>query len=664
MSRSGGTTTTSTLSPVKSSLAEQLDNHNAGDKTPRGPSVTPKKARSLSDAPHPVLMQSPAFREPRRMSKDDTLLESPTTPRSTHTRGLSLTMPARESALSPKLEASHIYGSPASMLPRRSRGLDYTRACTNLHHSTLAESSPDASPITSRINIPQRRSLVGGSTVLDSPSNMAGQMWSTMPERTALSSSVSSINMLESDSDSTSSSDDDMAIDDDPMLSTPGAARLKGNVMGVTLNSPGTEWMQQSPAQMNLHSNLLSFRRRARRAKSQHSSSSVSIKSGRPSPGPLSPGIVKSVETNGYFGSGLTRQQVQSRRESLSLGTDALQLSDSEEGSAVRPNAIGAHSGVDAEGPRGVIRRAVTRRSNLLPKSKGFARIKAALIEESMPVDSEVRREAEIVKQVQDNDPNYSPPNNHLSPDPADDIKRSIEGGMPIIPSTSSDRITTPPMTFSQQAGQNSSSVAGQSFWDNNAFGIIRNDRYRTPPPPSLQPRDSSYSAFSDSDMASTTDNSTLSQISTTVTNNNVNGSDNLALRHFQRSRSRSTTPLAGAPPTAGDVARRVNNKRRRDDDLYDIADFTKRRAVSPGFQSVQSSPVLPQSPVAAAADKSWGRPPSMSSKGGTHTPNGPNERSNSGSSNVGGSSNGLKKGVGLLRMDETSEGLLSMTID
>ncbi|ETN39620.1 uncharacterized protein HMPREF1541_05846 [Cyphellophora europaea CBS 101466] len=639
-------------SPAKSSLTEQLDSQNAGDRTPRSShfsATTTPKPRSLSDAPKPALSPSPALRENRRVSKDDSslALESPTTPRRStfHARALSLTMPLKDSPsdlqqstgsssrtpLSPNLEPAHIYGSPASMLPRRSRGLDYTRACTNLHHSTLAESSPDASPVTNRINIPQRRSL-GGSTVLDSPSNTASHMWSTIPERTALSSSVSSVNMLDSDSDSESTSDEDMGIDresEDPMLNTPAASRLRGNLMGAGFNSPGTEWMNSTPpstAQSNLmsfSSNLLSFRRRIRKGKSQHSSSSVSIKSSRPSPGPLSPGIVKSVEQNGYFGTGLTRKQVQSRRESLSLGTDELRLSDSEESSS--KNGV-MQSDMDVEGPRGVIRRAVTRRGNLLPKSKGFARIKAALIEESTPIDSEARREAEVIKQVQDTDPTFSPPINPTS----DNIETSIEDSL----ASSLDK--SAPLTFSQHAAKNS--AAGLGFWHNNAFGI-QDDRYRTPPP-TLLPRESS-SAVSDEMM-----DTSASMINT---NGGMNG-DNLALRNFQRSRSRSTTPLAAGAPTAGDVARRVNNKRRREDD-FDLGDFVKRRAVSPGL-SVQSSPVLPQSPIATAADKSWGKPPPKA--------NGNGERSNSASSG----SNGFKKGVGLQRMDETNDGLMSMSID
>jgi hypothetical protein len=472
--------------------------------------------------------------------------------------------------------------------------------------------------------------------VLDSPSNTIGH-WSNMGDRTALSSSVSSINMLESDSDSDSSSDEDMGVDrdlDDPLLSTPAASRLKGNLMGTAINSPGTDWMnpqQASPAHnssMSFSSNLLSFRRRVRKGKSHHSSSSVSMKSSRPSPGPLSPGIVKSVEpTNGYFGSGLTRQQVQSRRESLSLGTDDLRLSDSEEGPN-KINGVSATNEGEVEGARGVIRRAVTRRGNLLPKTKGFARIKAALIEESTPIDAEARREAEVIKQVQDNDPTFSPPSTSV----ADNVESSIEGP----PRGSADGAS--PLTFSQHAARNS--AAGLGFWQNNAFGI-HDDRYRTPPPAFL-PRDSS-SAVSDE---------LIDMPASTMAGITVAGGDNLALRHFQRSRSRSTTPLAGGPPTAADVARRVNNKRRRDDD-FDLGDFAKRRAVSPGL-SVQSSPVLPQSPMATTADKSWGKPPPKANAG-------VNERSNSGGSV---NNNGMKKGVGLQRMDETNEGLMSMSID
>ena len=470
---------------------------------------------------------------------------------------------------------------------------------------------------------------MGGSTVLDSPSNTQSSLWSTMPERTTLSSSVSSINMMESDSDTDTSSDDDMAVDrevEDPILSTPAASRLTNNLVGGIIHSPGGEWMnpqQQSPAHaslMSLHPALLSFRRaRNKKGRSQHSSSSVSMNSSKPSPGPLSPGIVKSVESNGYFNSGLTRQQVQSRRESLSLGTDNLQLSDSEE-STGKHNSGQSHSEMDAEGPRGVIRRAVTRRANLLPKTKGFARIRAALLEEAAPVDSEVKREAEVVRQVQEQDPAFSP---HKSPTDifaADTIETSIEDA-PSHPV----EVRTPSYdgTFNQQAKKHSAGLGFRTGFE---------DRFRTPPP-TLLPRESS-SALSD-EMTDTQSASVLT-------------SDHPALRHISGSRSRSTTPLANyGAPTAGDVARRVNNKRRRDDD-FDPA-FTKRRAVSPGM-SVQSSPVLPQSPV-TSSEKAWGKPPPSRN-------NGNGERSNSG-----GSVSGTKR-VGLLGMTETNDGIMSMSID
>lgn len=635
----------------RSNLTQQIEQHE-GERTPRSFRSSERgspKPRSLSDAPKPMLSPSPAFREPmRRISKDDSAISGPSTPlRSAfHHRGLSLHLPSLDGTeteiasaiprvpLSPKLDSSQIYGSPTSMLPRRSRGMDYTRACTNLHHSTLAEASPDASPITGRgILIPNRRSLTNN--VLDSPSNNASaSLWSLTNDRTTLSSSVSSVNMMGSDSDSDSDdSSDDMALDretDDPLLSTPAASRMNGGMMLGLISSPGMDWMnnQASPAQassMSFHHNLMSFRRaRMRKGKSQHSSSSVSMNSSKPSPGPLSPGVLKSVETTGtgYFG-GLTRQQVQSRRESLSMGTDGLHLSDSEDNGTSnsnnnnnnKPTAGQSLSDMDAEGPRGVIRRAVTRRGNLLPKTKGFARIRAALLEESAPIESEARREAEVIRQVQESDAvpsqTTSPVLHSNNAFLSEAIEDSIEDMAVDVKSS------LPADSFSRQAEKNG---AGLGFW--NTF----DERYRTPPPASIQRENSS--AISDEPMD--TPGSSL---------------DNPALRHFNRSRSRSSTPLATLPSSANDFARRVN-KRRRDDEFDPY--FIKRRAVSPGM-SVQSSPILPQSPN-MANDKSWAK---LAPKA-----NGQGDRSNSGSSMNGG------KKVGLQGMTETNDGIMSMSID
>lgn len=541
--------------------------------------------------------------------------------------------------VSPKLEPSNVYGSPASVLPRRSRGLDFARACTNLHQTTLAESSPDASPITGRgINIPQRRNL-GQNSVLDSPSQ---QPWSMTGERTTLSSSVSSINMMDSDSDSDDSSED-MALDkemDDPMLNTPAAARINGLAVH---QSPGMEWLNNTGpgntqiSLLNFTPNRLSFRRaRLRNNKSSHSSSSVSMRSSRPSPGPLSPPIRPSVEGSGYFG--LTKQQVRSRRESLSLGTDDLQLSDSEWDGDSKMNSTNNPSH-ELPGERGVIRRAVTRRSNLLPKTKGFSRIKAALMEESDPLRTEARKEAEVIKQVHESDAYDKASEGILgTTTTSDPVEASIESqsntDLSQQTSLDSDTANVPPTEpFSNQAKRHS---GGLGFWNNFEHTPPNIDRYRTPPPPSLAPQDS---ADSDAAMASTS-------------NFHDTGNTGSLIRHLHRSRSRSTTPLASQngnnPPTAGDVARKVNNKRRRDDD-FDPASF-KRRAVSPGMMgSAQSSPVVPQSPT-LNSDKSWGRPPPK-----THA-----DRSNSnGSTSAGG-----PKRVGLQGMTEASDGFMSMSID
>lgn len=346
---------------------------------------------------------------------------------------------------------------------------------------------------------------------------------------------------------------------------------------------------------------------------------------------------MKSIETSngGYFNTTLTRQQVQSRRESLSLGTNDLHLSDSEDGESKVKISHFRSAIMDSpgtEGPRGVVRRIVTRRGNLLPKTKHFARVKAALLEEAAPVDSEARREAQVIRQVQDNDSTVtlsSIATTILQP-PTPYTEEPRESSPEEGDENTSDpkaRLSTEP--FSRHAQRNS---AGLGFW--HAF----DDRYQTPPP-QLQPRESS-SGLSDENMS-------LDTVASSLENPN--------LASLQRSRSRSTTPLAAYPqPTAGDVARKVNNKRRRDDD-FDPASF-KRRAVSPGM-SVASSPVLPQSPV-MSGEKSWGLPPPMALKTNGHE----NGRSNSGASSVS-NGNGMKR-VGMQGMIETNDAIMAMSID
>jgi len=401
---------------MSSQLTSQLrkeqssrDMRSENDSVILGPRATQKPRSWSSLELRPVLSPSPAFLEPPKTSKDDTHLEPyPTTPQrpSLPPRGLSLQMPPRDISssstanlttnlvnrvpLSPKLDSTISYGSPASVLPRRSRGLDFSRACTNLHHSTLAEqSSPDSSPVISgrAVMIPPRKGPPNGSqpSVPSSPASAAHSLWSTIGnvDRPAISSSVGSINMLDSDSDSDASEMEDImrrAEDEDTVHMTPQAGRSTfglGNpfVSGI-ISSPGMEMVNPfSPAAAK----LMSFQRaRLRSGRSRKSSSSMSDsrRNSMPSPGPSSPPLLKSIESSlrgGYFNKDNTRKNIESRRESLSLGTNELHISDGaeSEGEGMRlspTDALGIPIPVTPtlDERRNVIRRAVTRRGNLL----------------------------------------------------------------------------------------------------------------------------------------------------------------------------------------------------------------------------------------------------------------------------------------------------------
>lgn len=340
------------------------------------PVTTPQKSkspkvRSLSDST-PRLEPSPKFREPP-MSKDDhTLIASPSTPRRPDflSRGLSLQMPPREMPmaspahfaarvpLSPQLDARNTYASPASLLPRRSRGAEFSRACTNLHHSTLPDqSSPDSSPtITQKgIKIPPRKPR-SNSMLMDSPNVNSHHGWGN-GDRTAASSSVGSINMLGSE-DSSSSSDDidpmDPEDNDDPMIMTPQA---KSNIMFPGLGAANGAWPSLfSPAAQPNFASM--HRARLRKGRSRKSSSSASGHSSMASPGPASP---PNGKADGYFAREAAMRKAGSRRESLSIFANDLHISSG--------NDSGDEAATLPQTP-GVVRRPVTRRGNLLVGSR------------------------------------------------------------------------------------------------------------------------------------------------------------------------------------------------------------------------------------------------------------------------------------------------------
>lgn len=615
---------------------------------------TPSKSRSLSDST-PQLSPSPKFREPNRTSKDDHHIAShPRTPRRPDflSRGLSLQVPpsgtlsgmpspalfAHRVPLSPQLDARNTYATPAPLLPRRSRGAEFSRACTHLHHSTLADqSSPDSSPtITQKgMMIPSRKGRSNSNSMaMDSPNMGAHSAWPAMGviDRTAASSSVGSINMLGDESSSTSSDEcDPMDPDehDDPMIMTPQAMKASQGRASTPIGSG--PWANMfSP--VGPVPNFMSIQRaRLRKGRSRKSSSSASGHSSLASPGPGSPPGSRHMEGgNGYFAKEAVMRKDGSRRESLSLFTNDLHISSGNDSGDEAASAVPTTPGV--------VRRPVTRRGNLLPKSRQFGRIKAELLEESAPIDSEVRREAEIIRQVRESDEVLDPRSHTAQSSPSLlPTVPGLDGPLEGVPEETSDT-----MSLDSSLGRRLSAafninggrpMGGRGSWNPQDI------QSQTPPPPAFA-RASSSAISEDVNMDSPSNSLPT----------------NTAAAHDQSTNApwftRAATPQPIAPITAVEGLKK-SNKRRRDDDL-DVNSI-KRRAVSPGV-SVQNSPILSQSP--SQRDSGWwGNAPKTSREGsnGGHA-----ERSASVSTTP---SLGPKR-IGLQGMTDTSDGFMKMSIE
>ncbi|KAF2149214.1 hypothetical protein K461DRAFT_281566 [Myriangium duriaei CBS 260.36] len=636
------------------SAAESNGLHPPADRTPV---VTPSK-RALSDT-FPALAPSPQFREAAAASKDDSAIigDPPRTPQQTSflSRGLSLQMPHKNAGLlsspsgtpnkpplSPQLDPTMTYGSPATSLPRHSRGLDWARASTNLHHSTLAESSPDSSPIITQrsLAIPSRKGSIN-SMMLDSPNLGPTGSWPAFlnSERSAMSSSVGSVNMLGSPTGSSESDDEDLSEDNDELMCTPQANRMIGiniqtpyNPSNVTQSPSGGNWSNNfSPAAASLMKNFQ--RGRFKRGRSRKSSSSASGQSAIPSPRNTSPPPIRSIESaNGYFG---WNKFSSSRRESLALGTDQLHLSSSNDSGDENKEAIPTTPGV--------VRRAVTRRGNLLPKTKGFARVRAALAEESAPVDTDVRREAETIKQVREREtpgarsPGLLPAIPGLE-HPLEDVPE--EANFSLTSQTDHGESKGINTCFSTHAAQN----ANSSYWN-------RMDKsFRTPPPPSF-PRTSSSAADMTMD----------SPCGESFSGNILGGQS-------------AQDAIPSSEITFPSVLTKIIGKRARDED---VEMSIKRRAVSPSL-SVTNSPVVGQSPRESAGSglqardrperaDGWGGPPKAtrdSSSGGEQNNGLRPHRSNSGGSVSSMAGSVGPKRVGLQSMTDTNDGLMKMSIE
>lgn len=243
------------------------------------------------------------------------------------------------------------------------------------------------------------------------------------------------------------------------------------------------------------------------------------------------------------------------------------------------------------------------------PKTKGFARIRAALAEESAPIEADICREADVLKQVIESD---APPRREST---ASTTQSSPAMNPQEPPDDVDDVMNEPGLGIS--AGFRS--IRGRRApWDTSD-----SSSYTTPPPPQFRGRGSS-------------------SVSEDVCMDSPQG----ALPAHGRTGASSGSDGPSQGPSAAEVSRRVNTKRRRDDDLDPVA--LKRRAVSP---SVSNSPVM-QSPMQREGGPWGGRPGSNGGEKGEHSSSG------HGTPGRGG------KRVGFQGMVDTSDGMMRMSIE
>jgi hypothetical protein len=217
--------------------------------------------------------------------------------------------------------------------------------------------------------------------------------------------------------------------------------------------------------------------------------------------------------------------------------------------------------------------------------------------------------------------------------------------------------------SFKQQAMKNSK---GKNFWDTfSETGSINGTRV-TPPPPVSWPRGSSSGISEDVNMDSPSMSTGSGNASVFGLGTGFLGQGSDSQKSETPQPTTSATPSQGTgsiPPTAAEITRRINNKRRREDD-FDPNIF-KRRAVSPGM-SAHNSPVM-QSPL-QRDNMPWGSRPGSNHGGdkasGTPSENGSVAGNNGNASNAGRPINGAKGRVGFQGMVDTNDGLMRMSIE
>ena len=409
-----------------------------------------------------------------------------------------------------------------------------------------------------------------------------------------------------------------------------------------------------SPAAQSLMKTIRRSRLQKSTKKSRKSSSSASGSgySSLASPRTTSPPPMRSIESatnTGYFG---WARAAQSRRESLALGTGELHLSSG--------NDSGDEAQLTAPSTPGVVRRPVTRRGNLLPKTKGFARIRAALQEEERPIDTETAREAETIRQVRERDNSISDLDLSSDRRPQTATAASSPSLLPAVPESAQEdfeeELSDPALSSTRGLGMNFGAHArtnggGTEYWSRFDPSM------RTPPPPPSFARQGS-SVMSDTNMDSPQP-----------------GSNRMRAR-AQSNASDASDAFRPAASAMNDDMHLKKFKRRREDD-FDIATI-KRRAVSPGM-SAQNSPVLTQSPSqgdsrSGSGGGGWGQPPERKKENSSMSDGSQSEKLQQIRSGSNGSVNtpigtpqlvaSQGKKLGLQGMVDTNDGLMKMSIE
>lgn len=262
-----------------------------------------------------------------------------------------------------------------------------------------------------------------------------------------------------------------------------------------------------------------------------------------------------------------------------------------------------------------------------------------------MPVDTEVRKEAEVIRQVRGGDLN-----NGICCLPS---RPTTAGSSPTLVATCSSQADTLDycaedlMISGEISGSrrsSSSTFTNQAMRQSGGLGFWHTFEERRMTPPISIPRGSSSGISDDANM-----DTPLSSIQSFTPQ-----PESVKSHQFLGSRSSTPQPLT----SLADVSRK-GNKRMREDDFD--PNYLKRRAVSPGM-SLQNSPILPQSPLQRETGW-WGIQPKSSRETPSVQVRG--ERVGSGGSATSANGSGVpSKLVGMQGMNDTNDGLMNMSIE